>query len=78
MKLIVLIILVIGELMINRNEYFYKGYDIDSNSRKEKKEMELCNPYGYNFESNRKREVDPLKEPKTNQDNIYPFRIKEK
>lgn len=64
--------------MINRNEYSYKGYDIDSNSRKEKKEMELCNPYGYNFESNRKREIDLLKEPKTNQDNIYPFMAKEK
>ena len=41
--------------MINRNNYFYKGFDIDSKSRKEKKEMEYFNPYGYNLESNLKR-----------------------
>ncbi len=61
--------------MINRNNYFYKGFDIDSNSRKEKKEMELSNPYGYNFESNKKRTNNILSEPKTSQDNVYPIFI---
>ena len=35
-------------------DYFYKGYDITNNSRLEKYMMEYQNPYGYNYESNRR------------------------
>ena len=59
-------------LMLNRNNYYYKGYDITSNSRREKKEMEFLNPYGYNFDANMRRKNADLVY-KTNQDNIHPY-----
>lgn len=38
--------------------YYYKGYDITSDDRLEKLEMEYSNPYEYNFDSNLRRVVD--------------------
>jgi len=52
-------------------DYFYKGYDITNNSRLEKYMMEYQNPYGYNYESNRRRIIDyDKKVTRTNQDLI--------
>lgn len=38
--------------------YYYKGYDITNKNKLEKITMELQNPYGYNLESNARREID--------------------
>ena len=40
------------------NDYYYKGYDITNKNRLEKIAMELLNPYGYNLESNERRQID--------------------
>ena len=44
--------------MFKINDYYYKGYDIESKSRLERIRMEYSNPYGYNLESNQRRVVD--------------------
>lgn len=44
--------------MQKRLDYFYKSYDIDSDSAWERKTIECMNEYGYNFDSNKKRIVD--------------------
>jgi hypothetical protein len=56
--------------MINHNKYHYKSYDVESNSRREKLQMEIMNPYGYNFDSNKKRELNLDTYDKTTQDYI--------
>lgn len=40
------------------NNYYYKGYDIESKNTLEKKQMEYNNDYGYNFYSNSKKIID--------------------
>ena len=42
----------------NQNNRDYKGYDIDNKNRLEKLQNEYANPYGYNLESNVRREID--------------------
>ncbi len=37
--------------------YFYKCYDGSPLSELERKEVEYFNDYGYNFETNRRREI---------------------
>lgn len=44
--------------MQKRLDYYYKSYDIESNSAWEKKNFEYMNEYGYNFDSNKKRVID--------------------
>ena len=44
--------------MFKINDYYYKGYDIDNKSRLERLQNEYANPYGYNLESNERREID--------------------
>ncbi len=44
--------------MSKLTNYYYKGYDINNKNRREKIEMEYLNPYGYNLESNLKRNID--------------------
>jgi len=39
-------------------DYFYKSYDIDNVNSLEKKNFEVMNEYGYNYEVNNKRVVD--------------------
>ena len=57
--------------MINHNDYYYKGYDIDNKNRLEKMQMEYFNPYGYNIDSNSRRVIDYEKRcSRTNQDSI--------
>lgn len=53
--------------MFKMSDYFYKGYDIENKSRLEKLKMEYSNPYGYNFESNKKRKFDSNSITRTNQ-----------
>ena len=44
--------------MSKLTNYYYKGYDINNKNRREKIEMEYLNTYGYNLESNLKRNID--------------------
>ncbi len=44
--------------MFFKNASYYKGYDIDNKSRLERLQNEYANPYGYNLESNERREID--------------------
>lgn len=44
--------------MFFKNKNYYKGYDIDNKSRLEKLQNEYANPYGYNLESNERKEFD--------------------
>ena len=44
--------------MQKRLDYYYKGFDIDSSSAWEKRNFEIMNEYGYNFDSNKKRVID--------------------
>ena len=44
--------------MFFKNANYYKGYDIDNKNRLEKFQNEYANPYGYNLESNVRREID--------------------
>jgi len=44
--------------MEKRLDYYYKSFDIDSNSIWEKKNYDCMNEYGYNFDSNKKRVID--------------------
>ena len=44
--------------MYKSTNYYYKGYDITSKNRLEKLMYEYSNPYGYNIESNQKRNID--------------------
>jgi len=39
-------------------DYFYKGYDKNYRSELERKEFECFNEYGYNFDSNNRREKE--------------------
>ena len=55
--------------MARANDYYYKGYDIMNKNKQEKMLMELQNPYGYNLESNARREIDyDFKATRINQD----------
>jgi hypothetical protein len=63
--------------MINHNNYYYKGYDIENKMRMEQKQMEYLNPYGYNFEANSRKIGNGLAY-KTNQNDIYPELSKKK
>ena len=59
-----------GDFFMN-NEYPYKGYDITNTNRLEKYTMEYQNPYGYNYESNRRKVINYEKKvTRTNQDLI--------
>ena len=44
--------------MFFKNANYYKGYDIDNKSRLERLQNEYANPYGYNLESNERREIN--------------------
>lgn len=44
--------------MFFKNKNYYKGYDIESKSRLEKFQNEYANPYGYNFGSNVRKDID--------------------
>ena len=44
--------------MFFKNSNYYKVYDIDNKNRLEKLQNEYANPYGYNLESNVRREID--------------------
>lgn len=55
--------------MLNKNNSFYKEYDILNNNRLIKLANEYFNPYGYNYSSNkRKIENDNYLIPFPNQD----------
>jgi hypothetical protein len=58
--------------MINRTNYFYKGFDITSNKRSEKKQLEFLNPYGYNIDSNLRKSKNDFLDYRTNQDDMVP------
>ncbi len=39
-------------------DYYYKSYDVSNKNRLERLKMEYNNPYGYNFASNLRREIN--------------------
>ncbi len=43
---------------MNAHDYYYKGYDISNKSRLERLAMEYLNPYGYNWEANKRRKIN--------------------
>lgn len=59
-------------------DYFYKCYDRVNHSMMEKINSESFNEYGYNFESNQKRVINPDEHCKRTNYNLCKSKLEEK